>query len=138
MIARLNGLPPYEVWIREKMVEEVEEAFRNFLDIDNDVSLNYYMGVCIPDSDGKCQKKHKLVWCGGMTLPQFVRKALKQKHFYSLFVTSYTSKGAVENADEEEGEKRTYWICDAIGDRLICCDEMWGWLFYHIRDKKAK
>jgi len=147
MIDTLNNVPSYEVWVRAQLVKTVEEAFRSALNIDSAAPINYFINACIPGPDGKCQEKHKVIWCGGMTLPQFIKKALKMKHFYALFATSHTCKSAWEKEryyteeDWEEKGRCSYWICDVLGQddhRLICCDEMWQWLFYHIKDKKAK
>jgi hypothetical protein len=139
MINKLNDLPSYETWIRMKMVETVEDGFRDVLNIDNDVPLNYYIDYCCVDSDGKCQRKHRLIWCQGMTTVQFIKKVLNTDNHFALFVTSYDSKGSLKRALElDDWDKKIIWIGDGTKDGMICCDKLWRWLFDHVKEKKAK
>jgi hypothetical protein len=141
----LNDVPQYEAWVRQQLVHTVEAGFRQKLRMADDEPLNYFYSVCITSS-GKCERNHRMVWCGGMTTVQVVRKLQQLGAHFVLYVTKLPNKGAavrhLEAYDNSVADPslwhQTFWVGDGHSERMYCCDRVWGWLFNHVLEKKAK
>ncbi len=131
----------FEIWIRDRLVEYVEADFRKHLKIGPDDPINYYYNECITP-DGKCKDKHKDVWCGGMTIRQFIRRCISRKSWKSIHATSALNKAGIVDIDSDGdvdiSEYNSVWIGDTNWAGIGCGDDEFVWLWESVVDKRAK
>lgn len=145
MIKKLYTPHGFEVWVNQKLAEEIENAFKEVLRTE---TLNYYYISCPGKSlNDSCNHNHKTVWLGPMNIIDYIKK-VQSKKFNApvLGVTSCKSKSELEAYFDDDiplfankGEFKDYWIGDVARDhRMICCDELFGILWNRIKNKVTK
>jgi hypothetical protein len=137
------------VWIRHTVAETIEAAFRERIGCE---TVNYFFTKCIRHpllAETPCQMHHRTVWFGSGLIP-FIRKVQANAIYWpQLFVTSSASKGGVapwaddddpdDPPDDPLGVDNWLWIGDVAPDNhMICCSDMWQWLWANIRDRACE
>lgn len=83
----------YLTWLQKHLIDDVENEFRNFLEVDKDAKLSYFLNKCISQS-GHCENKHKWVWYGGIDVVDFIKKAAEHNFVTWLYVTAEKNKSS--------------------------------------------
>jgi hypothetical protein len=145
MITNLNTKHGMEVWINQKLSEEIEKEFKAVLETDE---LYYYYIPC------NCEKKKKnedsksnVKWIGKISLIEFIKKVQSvDSHFCPIGVTNAKNKKSLlyyfnndfNNWKREEVKHWDYWIGDAVQQKMVCGDELFIELWNRVRDKVTK
>ena len=139
---KITSLGSFHDWVAQKLIATWEEAVCDILNVPEDTKLNYYYERCLAINE-ECVHNHKTVWCRGKTVTQFIKKVVKDETACTLHVTAALNKSAIYDdinvleSDNilDESKVNSYWIgdCKMGSDRwMICCDDLWLWLWNHI------
>lgn len=138
-MVELNTKHGLEVWINQKLVEEIENAFKKLLKTED---LNYYYIPCTCENKNKTGSNTK--WVGNISLIDFIKKIQKlNHHFCPIGVTNAQNKKDLEfyfNKEFHSLEPKhwDYWIGDVVGAEMATGDELFIVLWNRVKNQVTK
>lgn len=141
MIINLNPKHGFEVWINQKLSDEIEMEFKRVLETEE---LFYYYIPCHCDTNRK--DKNEVKWAGKVKLIDFIKKIQSlDSHFCPIGVTNSPSKKQLlnffENGIHQKHDDITYWdywIGDVVQQDMVCGDDLVIELWNRIKNKETK
>jgi hypothetical protein len=147
MIIELNTKHGIEVWINQKLVEEIELSFEKLLKTD-DLFYYYIPCQCHRKKDKKQDNtiRRDVKWIGKVSLIDFIKKVqYLNHHFCPIGVTNAKNKKDLLfyidhhfNKLSDEVTIWDYWIGDVVKENLVCGDELFIELWNRILNQKTK